>query len=95
MKLNFFKQGIPVAVFALAIAGAFTTNAMEKRSRAAALVTAYPRLNPAGTCSEEPYTCESINNFTLCRVNQDDSTSAQLYSKDANGNCTIQTYKPD
>jgi len=95
MKLNFLKQGIPVAVFALAIAGAFTTNAMEKSRRAASLVDAYPRLNPAGTCSEEPYTCETNNNFILCRVDQDNPTSQQLYAKDGNGNCTIEVYKPD
>lgn len=61
MKSINLKQAVPVMVFALAIAGAFTTSAMEKSRRAVADVDAYKRLNPAGLCDEEKFTCSTEN----------------------------------
>jgi hypothetical protein len=95
MKTIFSKQVvITAAVFALAIAGAFTTNAMEKNSRSTALIDGYVRLNPAGLCNEEQtYECDTDNFGAICRVSANPA-SQQVYAKNANGACTVEVYRP-
>ncbi|WP_163408104.1 DUF6520 family protein [Flavobacterium ajazii] len=94
MKTIFSKQVLPVAVFALAIAGAFTTNAMERNSRSVDAIDGFKRLNPAGLCDDEQsYSCESVNTGAICRVSASPS-SQQVYAKNANGACTVEVYRP-
>jgi hypothetical protein len=93
MKTNFVKQVAPVAVFALAIAGAFTTHAMNERSRTIAPVQGYVRLNPQGTACEEHDMCSTINNGIVCTVGLV-PTGAQLFAKNPAGQCTQVIYRP-
>jgi len=94
MKTIVSKQLIPVAVFALAIAGAFTTSAMEKNSRALDPIQGFKRLNPAGDCNnEQSYSCSTDNLTPICRVSSS-SSSQQVYGKNENGACTVEVYRP-
>jgi hypothetical protein len=93
MKTNFIKQLIPVAVFALAIAGAFTTHAMNEHSKTFTIVTGYIRLDPDGNECEQQDDCSTINNGILCRVGYVPA-GAQLYGKNFAGKCTQTVYRP-
>lgn len=95
MKTIFSKQSvIPAAVFALAIAGAFTTNAMERSTTSATDIEGFKRLNPAGLCNdEELYSCSTDSSGALCRISASPS-SQQVYAKNANGACTVEVYRP-
>ncbi|WJS93379.1 DUF6520 family protein [Flavobacterium johnsoniae] len=95
MKSINLKQAVPVMVFALAIAGAFTTSAMERSSRAAINVDAYKRLNPAGLCDEEKFTCSTNNLNDICRVDYTNPSSQQLWAKNSNGSCAVQVYREE
>ena len=70
MKTIFSKQVvIPAAVFALAIAGAFTTHAMNQRSKSETPAQGYLRLNPQGTaCTEQDDECQIENTGIVCTV---------------------------
>ena len=93
MKTSFMKQVIPVAVFALAIAGAFTTHAMSEHSKTLAPVQGYLRLDPEGDECEERDECSTVNNGIICRVGYV-PTGAQLYGKNAAQKCTQVVYRP-
>jgi hypothetical protein len=93
MKTNFSKQVLPVAVFALAIAGAFTTNAMNVRSKTATAVQGYVKLNPQATSCEQRDMCSTINNGNICTVGLVPS-GAQLFAKNASGQCSVIIYRP-
>lgn len=93
MKTNFVKQVVPVAVFALAIAGAFTTHAMNERSRTIAPVQGYVKLNPQGTSCEQHDMCSTINTGNICTVGLVPS-GAQLFGKNSAGQCSVQIYRP-
>ncbi|MFW0739953.1 DUF6520 family protein [Flavobacterium sp. T12S277] len=93
MKTNFAKQVLPVAVFALAVAGAYTTHAMNVRSKAAAPIRGYIKLNPEATSCEEHDMCSTTNNGTICRVGLL-PTGAQLFGKNSANECKVPVYKP-
>jgi hypothetical protein len=93
MKTNFMKQVVPVAVFALAIAGAFTTHAMSEHSKTLAPVQGYLRLDPEGDECEERDECSTVNNGIVCTVGLVPA-GAQLYGKNSADNCTIPIYRP-
>jgi hypothetical protein len=93
MKTNFVKQVVPVAVFALAIAGAFTTHAMTERSKTIAPVQGYVKLNPQGTSCEAHDLCSTANNGIICTVGLVPS-GAQLFAKNSANQCTLQVYRP-
>jgi hypothetical protein len=93
MKTNFVKQVVPVAVFALAIAGAFTTHAMNERSRTTAPVQGYIKLNPQGTSCEQRDLCSTVNNGFICTVGQV-PTGTQLFAKNSANQCTLPVYRP-
>jgi hypothetical protein len=93
MKTNFVKQVVPVAVFALAIAGAFTTHAMNERSKTMLPARGYVKLNPQGTACEEHDMCSTVNNGIVCTVGLIPS-GAQLFGKNSNGQCTVSIFRP-
>ena len=93
MKVNFAKQVIPVAVFALAIAGAFTTHAMSERSKAFAPVQGYLRLDPNGDTCQVKDECSTVNNGIVCTVGLED-VAPQLFGKNSAGKCTEPIYRP-
>jgi hypothetical protein len=93
MKVNFAKQVIPVAVFALAIAGAFTTHAMSEHSKKLAPVDGFIRLDPEGDECEQSNQCSTVNNSIVCTVGLVPA-GAQLYGKNSADKCTKVIYRP-
>ncbi|MTD67707.1 DUF6520 family protein [Flavobacterium sp. LC2016-13] len=94
MKTKFAKQVLPVAVFVLAIAGAFTTNAMTERSKTAAPIQGYLKLNEQGnSCEQQDDECSTVNNGVVCTVDLNPS-GAQLFGKNSAGDCVRTIYHP-
>lgn len=93
MKTSFMKQVVPVAVFAFAIAGAFTTHAMSERSKTLTIVPGFVRLDPNGDECEEHDECSVENTGIMCTVGLVPS-GAQLYDKNSAGQCTVPLYRP-
>jgi hypothetical protein len=93
MKTIFMKQVLPVAVFAFAIAGAFTTHAMNERSKTFAQVEGFIKLDPNGDECEERDECSTVNNGIVCRVGYSPA-GAQLYAKNSADKCTVPVYRP-
>lgn len=82
-----FRKVIPMAVFALAIVGAFTTNAMSKNVKATTSIQGYVKLNPQGTvcnisnfCSDDP--------GPVCMLG-----TTQLWGKDGSGKCVVELHR--
>lgn len=78
------KKLIPVALFALAIVGAFSTHAMGRASKTTTTFQGYVKANPLGTvcnisiqCSDQP--------GPLCMVG-----ATQIWGKDVNGKCIVE-----
>jgi hypothetical protein len=90
-----FRKLLPVLIMAVAVAGAFSTHAMDKKAEMATLVTGYIKLNPSGSaCQSNSTTCQIEGTGTVCRVNYNPA-SAQIFRKDASGNCAVALYRPD
>jgi hypothetical protein len=93
MKTIFMKQVLPVAVFVLAIAGAFTTHAMNERSKTLAPVQGFLRLDPNGNTCQVQDECSTVNNGIVCTVGLEDD-APQLYGKNSAEKCTVPIYRP-
>jgi hypothetical protein len=93
MKVSFIKQVLPVAVSALGIAGAFTTHAMNERSKTFALVQGYIKLSPAGTVCEAYDVCSTVNNGIICTVGYVPS-GTQLFGKNSADLCIVTVFRP-
>lgn len=79
---------ISLSLISLAIAGAFTTQAMNKSSLV--LVQGYIRGNPQGTTCQISILCSNTVN-QLCMVG-----TTQVWGKDASGKCILEVYRaPD
>lgn len=76
---------IPIAIVAIAIAGAFTTQAKNRNSFA--LVQGYIKGNPQGTACQISIWCSNTGN-QLCMVG-----TTQVWGKNANGQCVLEVYK--
>lgn len=83
-----FRKVIPMAVFALAIAGAFTTNAMNRSSKALGAVQGYIRANPQGTACNISNMCSDVAG-PVCTLG-----AAQLWGKDLSGKCVVELFHP-
>lgn len=88
MKTVFFKNLVPVAVFAVGIAGAFATTSMQSASKSFAFEQGWT-LN--GTACNIPVSCSDIPK-PVCLQNV--TSGAQAFAKDAQGNCNKLTYRP-
>jgi hypothetical protein len=86
MKTN-LKQIVPVAAIVLAMAGAFSTHAMN-RSKTLAPQQGHVQLDPFGNQCENPVMCETINTGSLCT-----SGSSQAWGKDGAGKCVVKLYQ--
>jgi hypothetical protein len=91
MKTSFLKKMIPVAFFALAIIGAFSTHAMEVNQKATTTHDGYIKLNPLGTECEISTMCSEIEN-QLCTVGGLPG-NAQLWGKNANDRCVVELFR--
>ncbi|MEO8235822.1 MAG: DUF6520 family protein [Flavobacterium sp.] len=82
-----FRRLIPMAVFALAIAGAFTTQAMNRSNKKVSIFQGYVKVNPLGTMCNTSITCSSDPD-ELCKVG-----TTQIWGKDASGKCIVELYR--
>lgn len=89
MKIFLMKQIIPLAAFGAAVAGAFSTVTTEGKGMLPTPVASFTKLNPAGACGSTEYTCDLDNIGPVCRIG---GTGAQLWGKDANGNCLVEVH---
>ncbi|MBN1183697.1 MAG: hypothetical protein JXB49_15505 [Bacteroidales bacterium] len=89
-----FKKLLPVMVMAVAVAGAFSTHAMDKRAERADLVNGYIKLNSMGTsCQAESSTvCTTENTGEQCKVGYS-SSGDDLFLIEA-GRCIQPLYRP-
>lgn len=78
---------IPMAVFALAIAGAFTTHAMSRSSKATTNFQGYVKANPLGTVCNLSIMCTD-DPGPICKVG-----STQIWGKDASGKCVVELHR--
>jgi hypothetical protein len=84
-----FRKVIPMAVFALAIVGAFTTNAMTRSAKVSGPVQGYVRANPQGTiCNESEFCTDDPG--SICMLT---NTSTQLWGKDGSGKCIVELHR--
>lgn len=84
------KKSMPVAVFALGIAGAFVTTSMQSASKDAAPEIGYI-LNANNQCTDVEVTCSDIPR-QVCKQNV--TSGPQAFALDDNGNCNKVTYRP-
>ncbi|SHJ18274.1 DUF6520 family protein [Flavobacterium terrae] len=91
MKSNFLKMILPMAAIAVALTGAFSTNAMNTKSKTVALVQGYHFISQSNPCQAADM-CET-SGTSFCRVGGGVATP-RLWAKDTNGNCVIPLYKP-
>jgi hypothetical protein len=82
-----FRKMIPLAVFAIAIAGAFTTQAMTRFNKNVSTFQGYVKVNPLGTMCNTSITCSDIQG-ELCKVG-----NTQIWGKDASGKCVVELYR--
>ena len=82
-----FKKWIPMGLFALAIAGAFSTHAMSRSSKAVAVFPGYTKGNLAGTICNTSIDCTSEPG-ELCMVG-----STQVWGKDASNRCVVELHR--
>ncbi|HEX8015657.1 MAG TPA: DUF6520 family protein [Flavobacterium sp.] len=90
MKTVLLKKMMPLAVFALGIAGAFVTTSMQSTSKDVTPEIGYT-LDANNECSDVEVACNSIPK-QVCL--QHVTSGPQAFAKDENGNCNIVTYRP-
>lgn len=78
---------IPVAFFALAIVGAFTTHAMSRSSKAVTVFPGYTKGNLAGTICNTSIDCTN-DPGELCMVG-----TTQVWGKDASNKCVVELHR--
>jgi hypothetical protein len=76
MKSKFLNLVMPMAVIAVGLAGALSTNAMEKKSSTVAPVMGYKHVSAAIPC-QQVQTCSNSGTF----VCTSDIDGANLYAK--------------
>ncbi len=87
MKKRIVKMILPVAVFALAITGAFASHAENvAKKRAPAPIQGW--LQVAGACNQS-IQC-SDTGLMLCKT----SSNQQVFGKDEAGDCAVELYRP-
>jgi hypothetical protein len=77
MKTTFLNLVMPMAVIAVGLAGALSTNAMEKSSSKVAPVAGYRHVSAAIPCQDEEQIC-SNSGLYVCTSDDD---GANLYEK--------------
>lgn len=68
MKRNLFTKLVPMAVFALAITGAITTNAMEKSAAKTAFPPGYQQIGGSDSNCEYKNDCDDTVKTLMCTV---------------------------
>jgi hypothetical protein len=88
MKSTFLKMfALPLAAFALASAGAISTNESSK-SKTASPMTAYIHNPAVNSCQDVTVDCDPGSGPTCLSL-----SSFEAFSKDDEGNCVIQLHR--
>lgn len=82
-----FRKLIPMAFFALAIVGAFTTHAMGHSTKVTTNFPGYVKGNALGTICTASIQCSDVGG-PLCMVG-----STQIWGKDINGKCVVELHR--
>jgi len=94
MKAIILKQAISLATLAIAVGGAFMSDAAGKAKEDAALTQGWLKGNPEGTICHQSNMCEINNTGNICRTGPA-STDPQLFGKFVStGPCVREVYKP-
>lgn len=95
MKAIFLKQAASIATLAIALGGAFLTDAANKAKEDADLTQGWLRVNPSdpSICNEHSM-CEINNTGNVCKTGTS-PTDPQLYGKfTPTGPCIRVVYRP-
>ena len=87
MKTKFFKFVLPIAFVAIGLAGALSTNAMEKGMAESGAVIGYKKIS-AVSCQITSTSCDQVQNF-LCKA----PDGTQLYHNIAPNQCPDMLYR--
>lgn len=80
-----------MAFILLAVIGAFSTQAMEKRAKSTSNFPAYIKQNPLGTECDESDMCSDIP-AEICTVGSVPG-GTQLWGKNGAGRCVVELYR--
>lgn len=87
---TFVKMILPVAVFALASAGAVSTKMVKEDSAKSGISTEWIQNPDATHCLARTVDCSTVLTAQLCMA---DSNSRQVFRKNVAGQCNILLYK--
>jgi hypothetical protein len=85
MKTRIVKMVLPMAVFALAITGAFASHAENVAKKKPAPIQGW--LQVAGACNQS-IQCSNTGNM-LCKT----TSNQQVFGKDEAGDCAVELYR--
>jgi hypothetical protein len=85
MKTRIVKMVLPMAVFALAITGAFASHAENVAKKKPAPIQGW--LQVAGACNQS-IQCNTTGSM-LCKT----SSNQQVFGKDEAGDCAVELYR--
>jgi hypothetical protein len=85
MKTSIVKMILPMAVFALAITGAFASHAENVAKKKPAPIQGW--LQVAGACNQS-IQCNTTGSM-LCKT----SSNQQVFGKDEAGDCAVELYR--
>ncbi len=86
MKKSIVKMVLPMAVFALAITGAFASHAENVAKKKPAPIQGW--LQVAGACNQSIQCSES--GTALCKT----TSNQQVFGKNEAGDCEVELYRP-
>ena len=90
---NLLKNRFGALAVAVALTGAFATEAMTERNDAAAPKQGYVRLSENPQDCQQEDMCTDVSTGILCTVDYNPS-GAQLFGKDEAGECTETLWRP-
>lgn len=91
MKTEILKMILPMAVIAVAVSGAFSSNAMNKNSKTLAPKQGYTHTSPTSACNISNMCSDVIADF--CTVGVEEVRLWGKTSPDAT-TCNVAVYKP-
>ncbi|MFV5703062.1 DUF6520 family protein [Flavobacterium sp. XS2P12] len=91
MKTEIFKMILPMAVIAVAVTGAFSSNAMNKNSKAFAPKQGYTHTSPSSACNISNMCSDVIGDF--CTVGAEEVRLFGKTNPEAT-TCNVPVYKP-
>jgi hypothetical protein len=92
MKTSFVKMLVlPIAAFALASAGAVTTNASRIDAAKKPPITAFAHSALPNSCEPQNVNCSTVVSANICMSSE--TSPRQVWLKDGTGACVVPLYK--